>query len=56
MILYGFKHFVDPDAYGRQPVLELSRLYRLVQRLISYQEGKRRLPVLREAQTNAARL
>jgi arginyl-tRNA synthetase len=56
MIIYGFKHFVDPVAYGRAPVAELSRLYRLVQRLVGYQEGRRRLPAAREAALGAARL
>ena len=37
MIIYGYKHFVDRDAYARQPVAELSRLYRLVQQIIGYQ-------------------
>jgi arginyl-tRNA synthetase len=30
MILYGYKHFLDAEAYRRDPVHELSRLYRLV--------------------------
>jgi arginyl-tRNA synthetase len=30
MILYGYKHFLDPEAYRKDPVHELSRLYRLV--------------------------
>ncbi|MEZ6152688.1 MAG: arginine--tRNA ligase [Pirellulaceae bacterium] len=40
MIIYGYKHFVDPAAYARQPVAELSRLYRLVQQIIAYQAAK----------------
>ncbi|HTU24220.1 MAG TPA: arginine--tRNA ligase [Pirellulales bacterium] len=38
MILYGYKHFVDMPAYRRDPVRELGRLYRLVNRLIEYPE------------------
>ena len=32
MILYGYKHFRDDEAYRRNPVEELARLYRLVRR------------------------
>jgi arginyl-tRNA synthetase len=39
MIIYGFKHFLDPIAFESQPVAELSRLYRTVQQLIAYQES-----------------
>ncbi len=34
MILYGYKHFLDADAYRRNPVAELARLYKLVRKLI----------------------
>ena len=30
MIIYGYKHFLEPEAYRRRPVHELARLYRLV--------------------------
>src|SRR5580658_9233739 len=33
MILYGYKHFLDAEAYAREPVTELARLYREVNRL-----------------------
>jgi arginyl-tRNA synthetase len=33
MILYGYKHFLDREAYAREPVAELARLYREVNRL-----------------------
>ena len=39
MIIYGYKHFVDQAAFATTPVPELSRLYRLVQQIISYQEA-----------------
>ncbi len=40
MILYGYKHFLDKDAYGRNPVEELARQYRLVRQLMDYQTPK----------------
>ncbi len=46
MIIYGYKHFRDEDAFARAPVAELSRLYREVQRIISYQDAERKLPTL----------
>jgi len=39
MILYGYRHFVDRAAYEADPVHELARLYRLVQKLIDYQQN-----------------
>jgi arginyl-tRNA synthetase len=33
MIIYGYKHFLDPAAYEHDPVGELARLYRLVNQL-----------------------
>src|SRR5690606_27034927 len=36
MVIYGFKHFGDEAALFKNPVAELSRLYRLVNRLIEY--------------------
>ncbi|HEV3304062.1 MAG TPA: arginine--tRNA ligase [Planctomycetaceae bacterium] len=33
MILYGYKHFLDRDAYALDPVTELARLYREVNRV-----------------------
>ena len=38
MIIYGYKHFVDRAAYTATPVAELSRLYKLVHRLVDYRE------------------
>jgi arginyl-tRNA synthetase len=49
MIIYGFKHFRDEAAYERRPVEELSRLYKLVNRLVEYHEGREELPRLAEA-------
>lgn len=36
MVIYGFKHFGDEAAFEAGPVAELSRLYKLVNRLIEY--------------------
>ena len=44
MIIYGYKHFLDPEAYARQPVAELARLYRLVNRLSDFIEARTELP------------
>ncbi|HET6327100.1 MAG TPA: arginine--tRNA ligase, partial [Planctomycetaceae bacterium] len=33
MILYGYKHFLDREAFEREPVTELARLYRHVSQL-----------------------
>ena len=40
MIIYGFKHFAIKSDYERQPVDELSRLYKLVNQLIEYHQAK----------------
>jgi arginyl-tRNA synthetase len=48
MIIYGYKHFLDRAAYASNPVEELGRLYRLVNRLVGYHDGKASLPKLRE--------
>ena len=37
MILYGYKHFLDTEAYRQNPVEELARLYRKVRSLMDEQ-------------------
>jgi arginyl-tRNA synthetase len=44
MIIFGYKHFVDLAGYQANAVEELGRLYRLVNRLVEYHEGKAALP------------
>lgn len=44
MIIYGYKNFLDKDAYTRTPVAELARLYRLVNRLSDFLEARAALP------------
>ncbi len=34
MIIYGYKHFVDPAAFAARPIEELGRLYRFVRKLM----------------------
>ncbi|MCY2995068.1 MAG: arginine--tRNA ligase [Planctomycetota bacterium] len=48
MILYGYKHFRDDEAYARQPVAELSRLYKLVHQLVDYTTSQNELPELEQ--------
>jgi arginyl-tRNA synthetase len=48
MIIYGFKHFVDRAAYETNPVGELGRLYKLVNRLVDYRESQKQLPELKQ--------
>jgi len=39
MIIYGYRHFLNAEAYQQNPVQELARLYRLVRKLIDYHES-----------------
>ena len=38
MIIQGYRNFLDADAYAQDPVAELSRLYRLVNRIAAYHD------------------
>jgi arginyl-tRNA synthetase len=51
MILYGYKHFLDREAYARDPVTELARLYRHVNQL-----GEQDPEVARGAREETAKL
>lgn len=44
MIIYGYKHFVDAAKFAASPVTELSRLYKLVSKLVDYRESLKDLP------------
>lgn len=46
MIIYGYKNFRDDVAFGQAPVLELSRLYRDVQKIIGFQDAVSNIPKL----------
>ncbi len=45
MIIYGYKHFVDKNAYDQNAVGELARLYRLVNTLSDYHSAVAMIPV-----------
>ena len=49
MILYGYKHFRDQDAFESDTIGELSRLYRLVRKLIDFHNSKANVPKLQAA-------
>lgn len=44
MIIYGYKHFVDKSQFAASPVAELSRLYKLVSKLVDCRESLKGLP------------
>lgn len=44
MIIYGYKHFLDKDAFAANSVGELARLYRLVNQLSDYHKTIKDLP------------
>jgi arginyl-tRNA synthetase len=46
MIIYGYRHFRNAEAYARQPVAELGRIYRLVNLLVEYHQTRAALPEL----------
>lgn len=48
MIIYGYKHFVDPAAYEADPVAELGRLYKYVRVIMDYHGALNQLPVAQE--------
>lgn len=56
MVIYGFKHFGDESALQASPVDELSRLYRLVNRLIEYHAAVASLDSARMALAEADRV
>ncbi|GIT30040.1 MAG: hypothetical protein Ct9H300mP1_20860 [Planctomycetaceae bacterium] len=48
MIIQGYRNFLDPEAYAAEPVAELSRLYRLVNRVAGYHDKRGALPTNRD--------
>lgn len=48
MIIYGYKHFLDPVAFARDPVMELARLYRMTNRLVQYWRDLENAPQLEQ--------
>jgi arginyl-tRNA synthetase len=54
MIIYGYKHFVDEAGFRKSPVAELTRLYKLVNSLVEYQETrKEKIPALHKKLADA---
>lgn len=53
IIIYGFKHFGDPEVVMADPVAELTKLYRLVNQLIEYRKAIGSLDALQQAITDA---
>ncbi|MGI9469976.1 MAG: arginine--tRNA ligase [Rubripirellula sp.] len=49
IIIYGYKHFGDPDVVKKDPVAELAKLYRLVNQLVEYRKAVASLPSLEQA-------
>ena len=47
MIIYGYRNFRDDAAFNKEPITELSRLYRLVRLLIEFHKSKAKLPELK---------
>lgn len=48
MIIFGYRHFVNAEAYQRDAVTELARLYKLVNQLSDYHAARAKLPQLTE--------
>lgn len=46
MIIYGYRNFVDASAYSDDAVVELARLYRLVNQITEYHAAQSSLPEL----------
>ncbi len=44
MVIYGYRHFADPEAYRGNPVAELGRVYRVVRQIMDYHEALAREP------------
>ncbi|MEO1615240.1 MAG: arginine--tRNA ligase [Planctomycetota bacterium] len=48
IIIYGYKHFGDPDVVMSDPVPELAKLYRVVHQIMGYQKAVETLPTLEQ--------
>ncbi len=49
IIIYGYKHFGDPQVVETDPVTELTKLYRLVNQLVEYRKAVNGLDTDRDA-------
>jgi len=52
MIIFGYRHFRDDEAFRRDAVGELARLYKLVNQLSEYQTTVAKLPAIEQAVIN----
>lgn len=52
MIIYGYRHFCNEQAFQKDCVLELARLYKMVNQLSDYQASVKKLSALEQAVTN----
>jgi arginyl-tRNA synthetase len=52
MIIFGYRHFRDDQAFQRDAVSELARLYKLVNQLSEYQTTVSKLPAIEQAVVN----
>ena len=53
IIIYGYKHFGDPEVVTANPVQELAKLYRIVNQLIEYRKSKRSIASLEQGVQSA---
>ena len=53
MIFYGYRNFLDAEAYSKAPVDELARLYRLTRQLVDYYDAKGKIGQLEESLASA---
>jgi len=53
MIIYGYRHYRNNEAFEQESVAELARLYKLVNQLSDYQGTLIKLPALEQAVVNA---
>ncbi len=44
IIIYGYKHFGDPEVVRQDPVPELAKLYRIVHQLMGYHKAIKNVP------------
>ena len=52
-IIYGYKHFLDKDAFETEPVKELGRLYKLVRQIMDFHATKKQLPIMQSELADA---
>ena len=48
IIIYGYKHFGDPEVVAADPIPELAKLYRKVHSLMEFRKSIKRLPELEQ--------